>query len=274
MFAWFVFSLCSIVISIVCMSCCFGVINNNNNYYYRIHFNFGLYRVEESKLSMAYNGLEVLCASWVLSWVHVHILLIHCSGENGDRNTFHSVQWGRSGGSARMDENETGWNGWRMEMKFAWRSANGYECRCCFREGFCASAHPINETGYIMFSGCPSVSACVCTCVHTSVRTGNRGRHSPTGLPLSSSLLLRCHSFATELAVCRRRLSSTKVCHMDFVQLFLLENKSEPQANPAESIGSPTEAWRDRYATQRSADSPAETPESQCRLSSNQSLLM
>jgi len=31
MFAWFVFSLCSIVISIVCMSCCFGIINNNNN---------------------------------------------------------------------------------------------------------------------------------------------------------------------------------------------------------------------------------------------------
>jgi len=26
-----VFSVCSIVISIVCMSCCFGVINNNNN---------------------------------------------------------------------------------------------------------------------------------------------------------------------------------------------------------------------------------------------------
>jgi len=44
------------------MSCCFGVINNNNYYYYRKHFNFGLYRVEESKLSMAYNGLEVLCA--------------------------------------------------------------------------------------------------------------------------------------------------------------------------------------------------------------------
>ena len=48
---------------------------------------------------------------------------------------------------------------------------------------FSASACPIDGAGYIMFSGCPSVCACVLACVP-------RLRHSPTGLPSNSSYFL------------------------------------------------------------------------------------
>ena len=71
------------------------------------------------------------------------------------------------------------WKGWghvwyAADFAVAWLSSSSF----CF----CASTHPTEGIGGVMFPGCPSVRACVL------VRECVLGwRHSPTGLPSSSS---------------------------------------------------------------------------------------